>query len=38
MAEKMRGALGVAIGTMFRGDPDLRSDLGTVLALLGRSP
>lgn len=37
-AEKMHGALGVAVGTLFRGDPDLRFDLETVLSLLGRSP
>lgn len=35
--KKMHGALGVAMGTLFCGDPDLCSDLRTVFALLGRS-
>lgn len=37
MAEKMKIALGVAVGTLFREDPRLSSDIDTVLALLGLS-
>ena len=37
-AERMHAALGIAVGTLFRGDPDLRTDLDTVVTLFGRSP
>lgn len=35
MAERMRGVLGVAVGMLFHHDLRLRSDLETVLSLLG---
>lgn len=37
VAKKMRTALGVAVGTLFDGDPRLTPDLETVLGLLGKS-
>ena len=38
VAEKMKVALGVAMGTLFREDPRLSADIETVLSLLGKSP
>lgn len=37
-AERMWSALGVTVRSLFHGDPDLRPDLESVLALLGWSP
>lgn len=36
--ERMCGTLGLAVGNLFRRDPDLRPDLDSVFTLLGRSP
>lgn len=36
-AERMHGALGVAVCMLFHGDPRLQPDLETVLTLLGQS-
>ena len=38
VTEQMRVALGKAVGTLWRGDGDLRSDLDSVMKLLQRAP